>query len=209
MWDNYGNWREFAKLENVKDIRSKIAGDRVWTPNYVSSATSYIFNYAIDETLQSNTQKVPTVVDFGCGLGRNGPMLKRYFPRLVGVDLPEMIARAKHVGGSTTEQTYDQLYSSIDDLIAGEEFCVLYDCVALQHIVDYDYLSDLIGRLSAKVCFRTVVSVHFEDGTTQIYQRVLQEKGWRVWHYELDVLSFEGTPHTVVTLRQDRHQLSS
>ena len=202
IWDTYGKWDEFAKLETIQEVRSKITGNKVWRPNFVSHALEYVFEYTVDEMLGASNRTVPTAVDFGCGLGRNGPMLRRFFPRVVGIDLPEMVERVKSSCGLLMERTYDDIYSSISRLVEAEDFCTVYDSVVFQHIVDHEYLSEMVELLSSKSCFRTLVSIHFAEGMEAMHLRVLKEKGWCVWHSEADLLSFEGIPHKVVVFRR-------
>src|ERR1700712_3486580 len=93
IWDPYGNWNEIAKTVAIKDLQERITGNRsVWRPNFCSLALQYIFEHAADEA-RYKLDLEPTCLDFGCGLGRNGSLLRRYFSTVVGIDLPEMIER--------------------------------------------------------------------------------------------------------------------
>lgn len=66
------------------------------------------------------------VLDFGCGIGRNYPLLKEYFSVVEGYDMPDMLERCK-----TFENRYDRLFSDWEEV--GEYDCI-YAALVLQHI---------------------------------------------------------------------------
>lgn len=200
IWCSYGRWDEIAKLPNINDVKNKITGGKLaWRPNFVSPAIEYIFRYAVDESLGSDSRAVPTAIDFGCGLGRNAPMLTRFFPRVVGVDLPEMTIRIKDE--FLVQKAYGTIYSAVSDLTLSEDCCTLYDSVVLQHIVDREYIYGLIAALSDRSSFRTIISI-YNANVRYPHLSILAEKGWTIWHTEVETLSFEGAPHSVTAFRR-------
>ena len=201
IWDIYGNWNEIANADTVDDVKRSITGNkRAWRPNFCSSALAYVFDYAADEHRTSYNSK-PAALDFGCGLGRNGPLLSRFFPDVIGVDLPEMVRRFTTEYAVFAAHTYRNIYNSIDSLIQNQNFCLLYDSVVLQHIIDKEYLVDIMDRLCSVSSFRTLVSIH-NASTHPYHLEILKEKGWHVWHTEAETLSFEGASHLVVVLHR-------
>jgi hypothetical protein len=91
-----------------------------------------------------------TVLDFGCGLGRNFPYLKSVAREVVGFDLPEMIDRCRRVSpfaagmtsisSSTTPRLHDQsrtpdfLLSSDWEVVRTIRFDLVFASLVLQHI---------------------------------------------------------------------------
>ena len=142
-----------------------------------------------------------TVLDFGCGLGRNGPLLGKFFQDVIGFDLPEMISRLIVEYPAFAAQTYRQNYSVVEEMVKKEKFCLLYDSVVLQHIVDRNYLSNLIDLICSVDSFRTLISI-YNASTRPVHVTILEERGWRVWHTEVETLSFEGVPHVVAVFRR-------
>ena len=69
------------------------------------------------------------VVDFGCGLGRNFPLLTELAPEVIGFDLPPMIARCR-------EQPLPAAVRLDDDWsrLREEHFDLVYASLVLQHI---------------------------------------------------------------------------
>lgn len=203
-WDSYGNWDDIAKIADAENLKRRITGNsNVWRPNFFSSALHYIFEYAVDEAKYKFGIE-PVAVDFGCGLGRNGPLLRRFFSTVVGVDLPEMIQRFKAESPLLAAQTYARLYDSLSDLADKEQFCTLYDSVVFQHLVDREHVFGLIDLISSQKSFRTFVSIHNSaiESLSLPHLSVLIEMGWHVWHSEVENLSFENVPHNVVVLRR-------
>ena len=96
--------------------------------------------------------RTDTVLDFGCGLGRNFPYLKTIASRVEGYDLPPMIERCRVLA---TEK--------VDDLISDWEegrtrrYDLVFASLVLQHI-DTDecrrYLADF-GRMAPHVYLLT------------------------------------------------------
>jgi SAM-dependent methyltransferase len=72
---------------------------------------------------------VDAVLDFGCGVGRNFPYLSTVATRVVGFDLPPMIARCRELAGA-------QAASLVDDWadVRRERFDLVYASLVLQHI---------------------------------------------------------------------------
>ena len=203
VWDKYGNWDEIARLKSVEDVKSMITGrKKAWRPNFCPPALAYIFDYAMEE-FKAEHDATPTALDFGCGLGRNGPLLRKFFPDVIGVDLPEMVDRLNDELPIHASENYREVYRSMTTLVKEEEFCLLYDSVAFQHFVDVGYISEIIDMLSSIKSFRTFVSVHkYSEQRRPAHIGVLQEKGWDVWHTESETLSFEGVIHSLITLRR-------
>ncbi len=139
-----------------------------------------------------------------CGPGgRNGIMLRRHFPKVVGFDLPAMIHKyQKHVSGR--ERIYDAAYSDIDELLRIEDICTLYDSVAFQHIVDREYCGSLVAKLAASKKLSVVVTVFNARLQSTHLIDLLSERDWTILHKEQEALSFDGSAHTVVILMSGR-----
>jgi hypothetical protein len=88
LWDAYGKWNDIAGLGNVDDVKRLISGNRMWRSNYVSPPLQYIFNYIVEEAKEAG-ESAPVCLDFGCGLGRNAPMLRHFFPGLLASIFPK------------------------------------------------------------------------------------------------------------------------
>lgn len=202
IWDDYGRWDDIAKLADVSAVRDQITGGtETWQPNFLSRQIEYVFRFAVAEGEASGSLSRPTIVDFGLGLGRNGPMLADNFPRVVGYDLPEMVELFQAQNAGLEATPYDAIYTSIDQMNAAEKPAILYDSVVLQHILDEAYLTDIIDRLNANPGLRTIVSM-FNSTLQCPHIHLLQTRGWWIWHSEADTLSFAGFPHTTLALRR-------
>jgi len=197
IWDKYGQWDEISRLKESNAVKAKITGNkRAWRPNFVPPALAYAFDYAAQEHVSTNPHTPAAVLDFGCGLGRNAPMLRNFFPRVVGFDLPEMLERLRSETPSLYWRLYDQTYDSIETAFKSDAYCLLYDSVVFQHIIDRDYLSTMFDAISANSSLRTIVSI-YNAGHRYPHLDALASRQWRIWHTENETMSFEGAAHSV------------
>lgn len=70
-----------------------------------------------------------SVLDFGCGLGRNFPCLERLAQRVTGFDLPPMIARCRSALGPGAPELSDDWAE-----LSGRRFDLIFASLVLQHI---------------------------------------------------------------------------
>jgi len=74
-------------------------------------------------------RRVGTVLDFGCGLGRNFPFLQQLATHVVGFDLPPMIARCRDAPGVAGPELSDDWTE-----VSSRRFDLLFVSLVLQHI---------------------------------------------------------------------------
>ena len=111
-------WAELAATATQDDLRERIlTGFKEGKP-----FTPYVPTIALPAPLGS-------VLDFGCGLGRNFPYLRSVASRIVGYDLPAMIERCREVAPDAAD-----LLSSDWDEVAGMRFDLVFASLVLQHI---------------------------------------------------------------------------
>ena len=202
QWDGYGEWDRIAAFPEIDAIKESITGNSSgWRPNYCSPALAYCLSFAAAEYRETRG-KEPAVLDFGFGLGRNGPLLKKFFPRLIGFDLPSMVSTYRTSQKPGDEPLYDGLYSATADVVEKEDFCLVYDSVVFQHLVDPDTVQTLLEPFNRAYAFRTFVTVSNLGSDNKILVDLLKERNWRLWHSEVETLSFAGLAHTVAVYRQ-------
>lgn len=111
-------WAELAETASDADLRERILtgvkGGKPFTP--------YVPTLPLPAAIES-------VLDFGCGLGRNFPYLRTIATRVVGFDLPEMIARAREAAPAGV----DVLSSDWADVRA-MRFGLVFASLVLQHV---------------------------------------------------------------------------
>lgn len=206
IWDPYADWDEVGGHPDRAVIRARITGmgERFWRPNRAGPE----FLAAMRELRVDIARRLRhrgTVLDFGCGLGRNLPFLKNSFARVVGIDLPSMIESLRQ---GPEAAGYDALYDDRARLVAEEAVDVCYDSVVWQHIVDPAYceaiLADLlrIGRLRHVITISNIYIGSAEgQGGWALTARLLHARGWREVHSSTDARSF-GVPHVVRILQR-------
>jgi SAM-dependent methyltransferase len=72
---------------------------------------------------------VSSVLDFGCGLGRNFPYLTTVAERVAGFDLPPMVARCRTAPGAAGVVLYDDWTA-----VRRESFDLIFASLVLQHL---------------------------------------------------------------------------
>ena len=142
-----GEWTDIA-TGDADELRERIlTGFKAGKP-----FTPYLPTIALPAPLES-------VLDFGCGLGRNFPYLKTVASRVVGYDLPPMIERCRALATET-----------VGDLISDWEqgrtrrYDLVFASLVLQHI-DTDecrrYLADF-ARIAPHVYLLTRTRTDFD-----------------------------------------------
>lgn len=111
-------WLAAARADDPDELREKIlTGFKSGKP-----FTPYLPTVSLPIPLER-------VLDFGCGLGRNFPLLAQLAPKVVGFDLPPMIARCR-------DQALPAALRLDDDWprLTEERFDLVYASLVLQHI---------------------------------------------------------------------------
>ena len=122
------DWSEIA-AGDADELRERIlTGYKSGKP-----FTPYVPTLPLSESIES-------VLDFGCGLGRNFPYLKTIASRVEGFDLPQMIERCRTLG----MEPVSRLSSDWSD-VRTRRYDLIFASLVLQHI-DTDecrrYLAD-------------------------------------------------------------------
>lgn len=111
-------WFSLAENADTEDLRDQIlAGYKAGKP-----FTPYVPTIPMPEPLDS-------VLDFGCGLGRNFPYLSGIAHSVAGFDLPPMIERCREVAGGAVDLLSPD-WSQARQL----RFDLIFTTLVLQHI---------------------------------------------------------------------------
>jgi SAM-dependent methyltransferase len=126
----FDDWSTFAQSADADELREHIlTGFKSGKP-----FTPYVPTLVLPAPLES-------VLDFGCGLGRNFPYLKTIATRVTGFDLPAMIERCRTLATERVDQLVDDWRQ-----VATHRFDLVFTALVLQHI-ETDacraYLADL------------------------------------------------------------------
>jgi SAM-dependent methyltransferase len=117
--DTRSEWAELAATASEEDLRERIlTGFKAGKP-----FTPYAATLPLPAGMTS-------VLDFGCGLGRNFSYLGTIARRVVGFDLPEMIERAREV----VPWRSGLALSSDWDAVRAMPFDLIFASLVLQHI---------------------------------------------------------------------------
>lgn len=195
IWCNYGNWDEISKKDDEDYIRYMICfvGHKEFKPNFISEETA--------KQLESIIPKNASIIDFGCGLGRNVPLLKKYFKKVYGYDLPSMIDKLKDSEDKTLLNMYDSLEDNIDNLLKNNiEF--LFESVVFQHIVSEDYCSKITEKI-AKSKIKTLFVLYNSGNPRPIaIDMFINKHDFHITYETIEDKSFYPLPHTFLILEK-------
>lgn len=201
IWDGYAHWAELARSADLQNLRDKITGLRGrWEPNYAPPAFAALLQKLIAaETALSGQPQ--TVIDFGCGLGRNAPLLRQFFPRVLAIDLPPMMLRLRQDGADFWPQYYAALYDDFAALLRQEQPHFLFESVVFQHITDEDYATGLARQIHETPSLTTLLCLenHYMD---VFVLKWLRGQGWQTIYSVNDPETFLSYPHDLMILRR-------
>lgn len=142
-------WTEIARrpLETIKGYMLASYPDDM---NFHADAFNGLFK---------SPEKIGSILDFGCGIGRNFPALRDRCRRLCGYDIPEMIAACvNHCDDHPVELTDDW------GTVVGREYDLIVASFAFQHIEPVETLHFYIESLSTVTDYLYVAGRHWRDG---------------------------------------------
>ncbi len=196
MWNSYGDWDRIANAADFDFIKQRITGLRsqTWEPNHVSENFRVSLSGMV-RRLSATTEKPVSVVDFGAGLGRNAPLLHEFFPRVIAVDIPEMVTKLAALYEGQITSLYEGVYDDFDEMLAAEQPAALYDSVVIQHIIQPEYNEKLAKSVIESSVSLVICLVHKKVRDTLLFYSKLLDAGWRCTYQEVDSISFEGKAH--------------
>jgi SAM-dependent methyltransferase len=131
------DWSAIAREAPADELRERIlTGFKDGKP-----FTPYVPTLALPTGLAS-------VLDFGCGVGRNFPYLRTLAREIAGFDLPDMIARCRTLAPEPPDRLFDDW-----NVVRTRRFDLVVASLVLQHIepaLCRGYLSDF-GRMAPSV----------------------------------------------------------
>jgi len=119
-YDAYANWHSVTASKSVEQVKKVITGCPVWKETAMPKT--------VWASELGNAQNV--VLDFGCGLGRNASMLRRYCGRVLGYDLDSMLSM---LNSQPAPLLYDATSSNLQELLQ-QQVTHVYEAVVWQHI---------------------------------------------------------------------------
>jgi SAM-dependent methyltransferase len=118
-----------------------------------------------------------SILDFGCGIGRNFSTLTRRCKRLVGYDLPAMMKACRKYCNRTGDITLTDKWEYIES----NRFDVVVAAFVFQHIPYGEACQELLKRLS-KRCTRLYIASRnwADDDRRSVFQDILDSGVWEL-----------------------------
>lgn len=129
IFDDYYDWT--SDITDIEEIKVKITG-RYWNKSFNHD------NLTLKTDQIIKNLKLTSILDYGAGMGRNLPLLRKYAPI---VDYLDLETYKPH----TSELNYDnKFYIQIEPLPLNKKYDLIYASVVIQHIVDKELLQKII-----------------------------------------------------------------
>ncbi|TAJ85776.1 MAG: methyltransferase domain-containing protein, partial [Reyranella sp.] len=205
IWDRYANWESVSSSDDLSFVKQRITGRKVgwWEKNQLPAGFEDAL-VKLGRDLSLAGQGGGTVLDFGCGLGRNVEFLRSRFSRVIGLDLPRMIENLRK---DPIGKSYDALYDDRSQLVSSEDINVIYDSVVLQHIKDLEYNKDIVKDFNAMTNLRFIISLAGGWGVRAPQTLLLlKDAGWTEVFSVQDGETFR-KPHMLTILKHPSVQV--
>ena len=139
----------------------------------------------IYDDVVAHLNKKGSILDFGCGAGRNIRFLKDHYDRVYGYDFPNML---KIVSRETLED--ENVYLSSDlDYICSQQYDEILFSLVLQHIHP-DELREILTRLQTRSSRFIIHSRTWVDFTFEPIMPILEE------FFEINVIEYKKDPNS-------------
>jgi hypothetical protein len=198
FWDPYANWQYASAVSTEDGIP---LSDRSQSPNI---ASPYLVSILSSICLSQTSVETPfvTVADFSCDGGRNLPLLRSIFHRVVGFDRPEAARRLRDEKSIDPDVRYDAIYDQLNVLLNKERVSFIYDSVKFQEIVDSTKVNELANVLASSSTLMAIVSMSNLRAPIPVLDKMVKSYKWKLIFSETDWGSFSGYPHEIQVFRR-------
>jgi SAM-dependent methyltransferase len=140
----YDSWFDWEINDNIEISKFKEVISGVDSSNF---SPDFLPKSLID---QLSKIKTDTILDYGAGLGRNLPLLKKYSNNVDYIDLEHY---QKNYIDYINDLGYNETYfiEMIPDCLIGKKYDLIYCSVVLQHIID-DEIYEKIVKILYDAC---------------------------------------------------------
>ena len=160
--NDWNDWAKMARNLSLEDLKESILS------GYKSGKP-----FAPTELLLLGYNKLESVLDFGCGLGRNFPKLKAISKNVYGYDLADMLDAYVREGADPEVSLH---YSW--DVARASRYDLTLASLVLQHIPDKKIITDILRDLSLCSTCLYVGTRNYTDTTGHNVIKLIHDTGY-------------------------------
>lgn len=139
--NKFDNWFDWENNDNIDISKFKEVISGVESSNF---SPDFLSEVLVNKILKIETNKI---LDYGAGLGRNLPLLKKFSNNIDYIDLNHY---QKNYIEYIDNLGYNNKYfiEMIPDCLIGKKYDLIYCSVVLQHIIDDEIYENIVKILS-------------------------------------------------------------
>ena len=139
--NKYDNWFDWENNDNIDISKFKEVISGVESSDF---RPDFLSEFLSEQLLKIKTENI---LDYGAGLGRNLPLLKKYSNNIDYIDLNHYERNyIEYINGLEYNEKF--FIEMIPDCLVGKKYDLIYCSVVLQHIIDDEIYENIVKILS-------------------------------------------------------------
>ena len=139
--NKYDNWFDWENNDNIDISKFKEVISGVESSDF---RPDFLSEFLSKQLLKIKTENI---LDYGAGLGRNLPLLKKYSNNIDYIDLNHYERNyIEYINGLEYNEKF--FIEMIPDCLVGKKYDLIYCSVVLQHIIDDEIYENIVKILS-------------------------------------------------------------
>ena len=139
--NKYDNWFDWENNDNIDISKFKEVISGVESSDF---RPDFLSEFLSEQLLKIKTENI---LDYGAGLGRNLPLLKKYSNNIDYIDLNHYERNyIEYINGLEYNEKF--FIEMIPDCLIGKKYDLIYCSVVLQHIIDDEIYENIVKILS-------------------------------------------------------------
>jgi len=162
------NWERLARDKDIETVRKRIDETYVKNGEFKADQAGHLKRW-----LEQRNIRPRSILDFGCGLGRNFPTWRRMADTVTGYDLPAMVDRCRPLDLDVDLLTSDW------SALRNRQFSLIAAILVLQHMA-VDELREKLADMRRMTPLLFVLGRWYSDDHKRDVMQIVLESGFVV-----------------------------